>query len=99
MLYSQTPKVVILLWYARLKCPKTPYADYCSLIVRIVGRVWHVSTPTHACAVIDGTRVPPCMIFSLSRLHDGARNAAATAVIGADAAALAALRLDDGAGS
>jgi hypothetical protein len=39
------------------------------------------------------------MIFSLSRLHDGARNAAATAVIGADAAALAALRLDDGAGS
>jgi hypothetical protein len=31
-------------------------------------------------------------------LHDGARNAAATAVVGADARALARLRLDDGAG-
>lgn len=31
-------------------------------------------------------------------LHDGARDAAATAVVGADAAALAALGLDDGAG-
>jgi len=33
-----------------------------------------------------------------SRLHDGARNAAATAVIGTDAAALSALRLNDRAG-
>ena len=39
--------------------------------------------------------MPPYVMFLLSRLHDSARNAAATAVVGADAAALATLRLDD----
>jgi hypothetical protein len=75
-------------------CPKQNISN----VVRrgvVIRREWLVSScRMHSRRYRDIVR---CRI-SFIALHDGARNAAATAVVGAEAAALAALRLDDGAG-
>jgi hypothetical protein len=73
-------------------CPKTRYVQYRTPWCRHSPRVAPLDV-SHAHPLS-----PPQYYSFPVRLHDGAGNAAATAVVGAEAAALAALRLDDGAG-